>query len=112
MWMNSVEIDIAAQRIREPLDLQEAARFLQAFRDLIDEISDGWAHWHYGTRCSQDLQALVGQAQWPANRLHDTPELVADARKSCRKVLVFLARCRQTRDNPRVQEFLKTWKSL
>ena len=76
--------------------------FLQAFVELINSISDGWAHWSHGTKCSGDLQDLL-QAPDTA-----TAEKIAAAKK---KVLAFLKRCKQTKDNPTVIAFVERWRS-
>jgi len=101
MWMNSSDIDNCQPRTTV---LAEGAKFLRAFRNLIDEISDGWHSWMYGTKCSDNLQALL-QTAW----CDQQAVTMAQVRAAELKVLKFLKRCRQTRDKPRVQAFLLTW---
>lgn len=106
MWMNEHEVNTAARRITEDEcapHLVEAAKFLEGFCDLINSISDGWAYWSYGTRCSDDLQTLVNDAQWPAKRETVTPAAVKAA---CEKVRRFLRQCSQTQGKPEVVTFL------
>lgn len=105
MWMNSMDIDEAAYRCSDNPVYADAARFLQSFRDLIASISDGWAYWSYGTKCSNDLQTIVEDGKWPARRKPNAvvkPE-IANAKK---KILGFLSRCQQTKGRPEVQAFL------
>ena len=106
MWMNEAEIDNAKQRIVEDQcapHLVEAVQFLSNFRGLINEISDGWAYWSYGTTCSGDLQDLVNLAYFPARRVEVSEGAVQVA---CEKVRRFLRKCDQTKNNPKVQAFL------
>ena len=110
MWMNAMDIDDAVSRITRPTHLREAALFLQAFKELINDISDGWPYWSYGTKCSSDLQKIVSDAQWPVNQIGDGCSTPAEVRKACLKVSTFLRRCQQTRDNHEVLRFIETWK--
>jgi hypothetical protein len=105
-WMNAYEIEAAVIRISGPPRLAKAARFLKDFKDLIDEISDGWPYWSYGTRCSEALQGIVSNGVWPANA---EPPPAAEIDAAVRKVRSFLARCDQTKDKPAVREFLSRW---
>ena len=106
MWMNRTDIADAVDSIREPGYLASAARFLQSFQMLIDDISDGWPYWAYGTRCSDRLQDIVRQARAQANRIMGNCVSRADTAAACRKVCTFLKRCRQTKDKPEVRAFL------
>lgn len=97
-WLNEHEID--ALRVTHP-PLISGATFLRAFKDLINAISDGWAYWSYGTKCSADLGALLslrGQAAEATT--------VAEVKKAKARVTGFLRRCPQTKHNPQVIEFL------
>ena len=100
--MNEMEVDAAVTQIREPERLRNAAIYLRSFKDLINQISDGWAYWCYGTKCSKPLQDIVGQARWPINSAATQKDI--DAAK--RKIRTFLRRCSQTRDNPVVRAWL------
>ncbi len=105
-----MDIDEAAARIEQsnaPQRLVKAACFLQGFRDLIDEISDGWAYWSHGTKCSNDLQWIVNAAQWPAHQYQSTAASQADIDKAVRNIVTFLRRCKQTKDLRVVQDWLQ-----
>ena len=105
MWMNGCEIENCRPDTQV---LRDGAAFLRSFMNLIDSISDGWPYWSYGTKCSEDLQELV-----------QTPRCAQAAvtRKQVKaaedKIITFLSRCKQTKDNPRVQLFIsagRPWK--
>lgn len=101
-WMNSSDVDAAVERCRSVSHLRMGALFLRDFMDLIDDISDGWAYWSYGTHCSNDLQELMRRAPC-AQR--DTTR--AQVHAAMDKVATFLRRCKQTRDLPAVHLFLE-----
>ena len=109
MRMNESEIEYAVDCIQDPAYLRDAAQFLLEFMDLINSISDGWPYWAYGTKCSSDLQEIVNNAVWPVNRMEHARVSAADVSKACRKVRLFLNRCKQTKDKPQVRAFLKEW---
>lgn len=106
--MNSYEIDDAAERLAHHVTsgLRGAALYLQAFRDLIDSISDGWAYWSTGTKCSEALQKIVSEGCHPINQIdgHMVTKAEIDAAK--RKIRTFLKRNKQTRELTEVLEFL------
>lgn len=58
--MNHYDIDEAVRAFehRHPV-LGPAARFLKDYQEGIDSMSDGWSHWHHGTKCSKQLQGLL-----------------------------------------------------
>ncbi len=85
--------------------LCRAASCLLDYKNLIQDISDGWAYWHYGVKCSYGLQKLLSTP--PCAQKQVTKKQVDAA---IRKVVLFLTRCRYTKDNPRVHEFLKVWR--
>ena len=107
MWMNECDIRSAVTRMdqRTPWHLRRSALFLRSFCELINGISDGWPYWSYGTRCSEDLQRIVDDAQWPARPRAS----VKEAAKARAKVFRFLRRCRQTKDRAEVKEWLERW---
>ena len=97
-WMNGCDVECCRPQTQV---LSRGAEFLRAFMRLIDSISDGWPYWSYGTKCSNDLQQLL---QTPPIAQRDVTE--AQVKAAQRKVLLFLRRCRQTKDKPEVLEFL------
>lgn len=107
MWMNEYEIQDAVQRISSPPSFVEGAYFLSRFCDLINSISDGWPYWSYGTKCSDDLQNLIGQVRHPNNPV-DTRKV----KPAIKKVLTFLKRCKQTKDTEAVIEFVYQWEEI
>jgi hypothetical protein len=100
MWMNEAEIDYCHQNLETKV-LKDGAMFLRSFKNLINQISDGWAYWSYGTKCSDDLQTLIQTP--PICQADITQKQVQDAKK---KILRFLGRCKQTKDNPIVCDFI------
>lgn len=106
MWMNQSEIEhVYSCRVGTPQYVVTACEFLYAFMNLINDISDGWAYWGYGTRCSNDLQNALAKVPFPYGDRPQADELRAARKKVC----TFLRRCRQTKDNELVQEFLRAW---
>ena len=105
MWMNESDIECAAHRIINPPVLVIGATFLKDFCELINSISDGWPYWSYGTKCSNDLQTIIDQGQWPINQRGHYPNV----KPAIKKVLTFLKRCKQTKDNVMVIEFVNQW---
>ena len=102
MWMNEHEIRYATQRITNPPIMIKAARFLNEFCELINSISDGWAYWSYGTKCSNDLQEIVHDGQYVAR--------CESVKPAIKKVLSFLSRYKQTKDKEMVIDFVQRWK--
>ena len=106
LWMNRSEVEYAPVLIGDHKTLRPAALYLQSFMNLIDSISDGWAYWSYGTRCSADLQDIVHKGTIPCNRYADVCATKAEVTKSCKKIQSFLKRCNQTQNNPTVKQWL------
>ena len=102
MWMNGCEIENCSP---DTPVLRDGAAFLRSFKNLIDEISDGWPYWSYGTKCSAALQELV---QTPRCAQEDVTRKMVGAAKD--KVIAFLSTCKQTKNKPEVQAFLAWWK--
>jgi hypothetical protein len=100
-WMNGCEIENCHPDTQV---LRVGANFLRDFMNLIDSISDGWPHWSYGTKCSNDLQELV---QTP--RCAQPAVTRRQVKQATDKVITFLSGCKQTKDNPRVQAFIANY---
>jgi len=64
--LNEYEIDNAADR-NIP-----GAKTLQAFKDMVNQNSDGWAYWKLAGNAAKQLQALVHSG-------HATPAEIAKA---------------------------------
>jgi N12 class adenine-specific DNA methylase/2'-5' RNA ligase len=58
-WMNVAEIEQAVDRFKTDPVLGPAARFLQAFQEEVDRISDGWPYWSAPSRAAGKLMALL-----------------------------------------------------
>jgi len=112
MWLNDSDIDYIVTTIPQDHQYYKYAKFLNAFKDLINSISDGWPYWSYGTRCSEDLQKLVWTFQWPVNQLHGGTIEKAKLDAAVGKVRRFLQRSKQTKDSAEVKAFLKDWRVL
>lgn len=62
-FMNRWEIDDRAFRHQNHPVLGKATRFLQRFRDLIDENSDGWAYWRAPVKAAAKLMDMIQQPE-------------------------------------------------
>jgi hypothetical protein len=63
MWMN--RDDIERMVIVGETDLPEIlpfARFLDDWKDIVDERSDGWSSWRAGSKCAERLMTLLQEA--------------------------------------------------
>lgn len=108
IWLNQYDIEELQGRLAGHNPLGNAANFLFHYMELINSISDGWAYWSYGTKCSGDLQTIVGNGKLPANQCEVSSK---DVDKAIRKVVSFLQRCRQTKENPTVLQFIADYKA-
>lgn len=59
LFMNEDEIDIAADRYRGHPVLGKATRFLAAFREEVNEHSDGWPYWRPPVVAAAQLMRLI-----------------------------------------------------
>jgi len=59
LFMNTVEIDFAVQRHAHHPVLSKATRYLRDWRDVVDQNSDGWAHWSGGPKAAKSLMTLI-----------------------------------------------------
>ena len=107
IWMNQAEIEYAPTLIGNHPTLQPAATYLLSFLHLINEISDGWPYWTYGTKCSHDLQTIVHNGTIPCNQYDHACVKPAEVSKACKKIQTFLKRCDQTKNNPTVLQWLQ-----
>jgi len=96
--MNEFEIDTCNPNTTV---LKNAAMFLRDFKNLINEISDGWAYWKYGTKCSKDLQTIVKTAPIDQKNIDN-----AAVKKAQNKIIRFLSTCSQTKENQIVKDFI------
>jgi len=60
MYYNSYEIDEMVETIeRRAPEAAPFARYLADWRDIVNDNSDGWAHWQAGRRCADKLTRLL-----------------------------------------------------
>lgn len=59
MWMNRYEIERAVVHFARDPVLGPAARFLRAFQEEVDKISDGWPYWSPPSKAASRLMALL-----------------------------------------------------
>lgn len=59
MFMNEYEIAIAVQSTQHRPIQNRAARFLEAFKDQVNQHSDGWPYWHVATHAAKRLMELL-----------------------------------------------------
>jgi hypothetical protein len=102
-WLNESEIDEAMQMFAEDPLLGPAVRYLDEYRQLVDDNSDGWCYWGYGTKCADDLCNLIETARNSKVRAFvwsdppSKPPTEAEIEKACRKIRTFMLRCKQWR---------------
>ena len=58
-WMNEGDIERAVDVFKDHPVLGPAARFLEAFKDQVNRVSDGWHSWPLPGRAAGKLQALL-----------------------------------------------------
>lgn len=63
LFMNTWDIDEAADRYKKQPVLDRATRLLVAFRDLIDANSDGWAYWRLAPKAAEKLMTLIKEPE-------------------------------------------------
>jgi hypothetical protein len=59
MWMNQWEVEEAAERFKSHPVLGKYARFLDAFKNEVNEHSDGWAYWKLPTKAADKLMTIL-----------------------------------------------------
>lgn len=62
MWMNEMEVEDAVQLLADNPVMGAAAKYLHRYMELVNENSDGWAYWRFGTKCADDLSQIVNDA--------------------------------------------------
>lgn len=63
MWMNEYDIDRAKDILTEYApEAAKFAVFLSDYKDQINSMSDGWAHWPAGARPANRLSDLLSKA--------------------------------------------------
>lgn len=58
--MNQMEITFARERLAQPL-LGDAAQFLFEYMTIVNQNSDGWAHWAAGANAAEKLMDIVSR---------------------------------------------------
>ena len=96
-WMNGYEVEEAVVQFQNNPVLAPAARYLNDFRELIDNNSDGWAYWSYGTKCANDLCNILAAArlQYYRNSRDYVPPTAEQVKKAVQKIRTFVLRCKQ-----------------
>ena len=62
MWMNQMEIEMAAARHHECPNVRKGVRLLKKLMESVNRQSDGWAYWHAPSRSASKLQELLKTA--------------------------------------------------
>jgi hypothetical protein len=94
MWMNEFEIEQAIEKFKSHPVLGKGARFLGAFRDEVNEHSDGWPYWKLPGKAAEKLMDLLhghmyaGMGAYP--RLAEPTE--ADLKKAVAPIKSFYTR--------------------
>jgi len=90
-WLNRWDIDEIVHDMRSEPILLSGAQFLMTYRDLVDQHSDGWSSWGYGTRCAGDLSQLLQDGH--TQRFTSSPVSTvtkAQILKACKKIVTFM----------------------
>lgn len=82
--MNEPEVEECFRMFKNDPVLGPAAMYLRDFRDMINKHSDGWAYWHHGRKCANDLQDMLSKAM--DNRWRPERDYVAPTRKDVVRV--------------------------
>lgn len=88
--MNSLEVDEAASINAGHETLGPAARYLQAYRDLIDEVSDGWPYWTFGTKRAGKLCEILSAAARARFSPGYVPPSIAEVKAAIRPIQRFM----------------------
>jgi hypothetical protein len=60
MFMNRDDIEQAVEVLsRRKPEIAPYARFLDGWREVVDDNSDGWGTWRAGTACARRLSGLL-----------------------------------------------------
>lgn len=59
LYMNDYDIMNAQQRFASHPVLGKAVQFLAAFKEQVDNCSDGWAHWKCPVQAANKLMELI-----------------------------------------------------
>jgi hypothetical protein len=65
LYMNDYDIMNAQQRFASHPVLGKAVQFLAAFKEQVDNCSDGWAYWKCPVQAAKKLMELI-QGKVPA----------------------------------------------
>jgi hypothetical protein len=69
-FMNDYDVAMAAQRFTHPESAQyKAVRILQAHIEIVDNNSDGWAHWKAPVAAAKQLMELIERRDAPPQSL-------------------------------------------
>ena len=93
MWINESEIDEAVYRFQHGV-LGQAARFLHAFKEQVNQVSDGWAYWQAPSRAADQLMTLVHSHLRSGMGAYPVPPMVtvADFKKTLIPIKAFMTR--------------------
>ena len=88
MFMNQWDVEEARDYFAKDKVLAPATQYLYDFMQLINDISDGWAHWSHGRRCADALVKIIESAKmnryrYDSNYVPPTRKDVVDA---CKKI--------------------------
>jgi hypothetical protein len=76
MWMNQVEIEIAASRRHACPNARKAAHLLKRLVEAVNAQSDGWPYWKAPSQAASRLMALLKTV---GNLWYDTRGTISDA---------------------------------
>jgi len=69
MFMNQWDIEDAVQRYANHEVLGPATKLLHRFMELVNDNSDGWAHWKAAPRAAKKLMMLIESGEGTASDL-------------------------------------------
>ena len=70
--MNEYEVEEAADRFRRHPVLSIATQFLLAYKNHINQISDGWPYWSSASQAARQLQDLIPHSYQAAASVSET----------------------------------------
>ena len=79
LFMNTMDIDDAVIRYSSHPIVGKAARLLRNFADMIDDNSDGWAHWPAAPRACKKLMELIQSQETRGKGWDFTPPAVTES---------------------------------
>lgn len=92
MYMNDYEIERAMQEFANDPVVGKAARFLNEFKDQVNQHSDGWAYWRPPVQAAAQLMRLIQVAQENKRNYVEQPITEQQLMKALSPIKAFMTR--------------------